>query len=161
MNRYPQLLIVVLPLLFFIVSYLFTLVLVRLFKSEKHLTKLFIVFLALSPVYLIIYNLVYFDKIINFTIEIFFIFFNYMILALCYMGIHSGIELTSPTMSLLLNLRKNPLSEKDSLELMHRVANSRLIHLRDSFLLKPVSTGFIVSKVGVIIFKVLKKLDTL
>jgi hypothetical protein len=161
MTQFPQLQIIALSLFFFMISYVCALVIIRVLKAKKHLTKFFMIFLVLSPVHFSIYNLMFFNQIFLFSIEIFYIFVNYMLFMLCYIGIHSGIELTSPTMSLLLNLRKNPLSEKDSLELMHKVSNSRLTHLKNSFLINQGAQGAVVSKLGKIILKVFKVLDTI
>ena len=129
------------------------------FRPNKHLVKITILAIGIAFASFPINHIVLdFDTWYFYVISI----VNQLLITSCYIGLHSGIEIVSPTMYLLLTLEKEKnISKENATILLNSISKERLNRLSNSFLTTKGSNSYQVSKVGKLILKFLLVLDNI
>jgi hypothetical protein len=151
--------LVIVPIIWFIVTLLVFFIYNLAFRPNRHLVKIIILAIGIAftsfPINYIVLDL---DKWYFYIILI----FNQLLITSCYIGLHSGIEIVSPTMYLLLTLEKEKnISKENASILLNSISKERLNRLSNSFLTTKSNNFYQVSKVGKLILRFLLLLDNI
>jgi hypothetical protein len=154
--------VLLLPILILLISLLFSMLTVRILDLRTHLSKIFLISLLHFPI--LIYLIVFYktEYTIPLTVILLLATINYFLLLLCYISFHSGIEIASPSMFVLLQTdMKKSLNYNEAKDIINSISINRISRLEFSFLTNKQRNGLQLSKLGKLVFFVLTKLDEL
>ena len=154
--------ILLLPTLTLLTSLLFSILIVRMFELKSHLSKIFLVsllFFPMLPYLIIVCRTVY---TIPLTVALLLAIINYFLLLLCYLSFHSGIEIASPSMLILLETHmKKSVNHNVAIDVINSISINRISRLEFSFLTNKRKNRIQLSKLGKLVFMILTKFDKL